>query len=49
MINKALTTDQRDTGRLCALLRNRLKSLQYRPGTLNGFIAETGLTLDQPP
>lgn len=31
-----------------ALVRNRLKRLQYRPDTLNGFIAGTGLTLDEP-
>jgi DDE superfamily endonuclease/Winged helix-turn helix len=35
--------------RLVALVRNRLKSLQYRPALLDGFIAETGLTLDLPP
>ncbi|KOU11070.1 hypothetical protein ADK87_02405 [Streptomyces sp. NRRL F-4711] len=34
--------------RLEALVRNRLKRLQYRPGTLDGFIAVTGLTLDDP-
>jgi transposase len=34
--------------RLEALVRNRLKSLQYRPCILDGFIAGTGLTL-QPP
>ncbi|MFD8793792.1 transposase [Streptomyces vinaceus] len=34
--------------RLEALVRNRLKRLQYRPDTLNGFIAGTGLTLDTP-
>ncbi|MFH9821635.1 transposase [Streptomyces sp. NPDC017230] len=28
------------------LVRNRLKRLQYRPHTLNGFIAGTGLTLE---
>jgi putative transposase len=32
--------------RLEALVRNRLKRLQYRPDTLNGFIAGTGLDLD---
>lgn len=32
------------------LVRNRLKRLQYRPTTLDGFIAETGLAFDsQPP
>lgn len=35
--------------RLEALVRNRLKSVQYRPALLDGFIAETGLTLDLPP
>ena len=35
--------------RLEALVRNRLKSLRYRPAVLDGFVAETGLTLDLPP
>ncbi|MEV5646087.1 IS630 family transposase, partial [Streptomyces flaveolus] len=34
--------------RLKTLIRNRLKRLQYRPDTLDGFIAGTGLTLDEP-
>lgn len=34
--------------RLEALVRNRPKRLQYRPDTLDGFIAGTGLTLDDP-
>jgi hypothetical protein len=34
--------------RLDALVRNRLKRLQYRPDTLDGFIAGTGLDLDDP-
>ncbi|WP_443031730.1 IS630 family transposase [Streptomyces sp. 3211] len=34
--------------RLETLVRNRLKRLQYRPHTLDGFIAGTGLTLDNP-
>ncbi|MER6076644.1 transposase [Streptomyces sp. NPDC001817] len=37
------TTDQ-----LAAAARTRLKRMQYRPGLINGFIAETGLIL-QPP
>ncbi|MEV0694498.1 hypothetical protein [Streptomyces sp. NPDC050388] len=36
----ACTTDQ-----LAALIRIRLKQMQYRPGLLDGFIAETGLVL----
>ncbi len=31
-----------------ALVRNRLKCLQYRSGILDGFIAGTGLALDEP-
>ncbi|GAA2509539.1 hypothetical protein GCM10010406_52490 [Streptomyces thermolineatus] len=34
--------------RLKALIRNRLKRLQYRPDTLDGFIAGTGLALNGP-
>ena len=34
--------------RLETLVRNRLKRLQYRPEVLDGFIAGTGLTLDDP-
>nr|WP_282206392.1 IS630 family transposase [Kitasatospora fiedleri] len=34
--------------RLEALVRNRLKRLQYPPDTPDGFIAGTGLTLDTP-
>jgi hypothetical protein len=34
--------------RLEMLVRYRLKRLQYRPDTLDGFIAGTGLTLDEP-
>ncbi|MET8957781.1 transposase [Streptomyces sp. NPDC004533] len=35
--------------RLAALVRNRLKRLQYRPDILDGFVAGTGLSLDLPP
>jgi hypothetical protein len=34
--------------RLEALVRNRLKRLQYRPEILDGFITGTGLALDIP-
>ncbi|GAA3289663.1 hypothetical protein GCM10020295_02080 [Streptomyces cinereospinus] len=34
--------------RLKTLVRNRLKRLQYRPETLDGFITGTGLALDEP-
>lgn len=32
------------TDELAALARTRLKRMQYQPGLLDGFIAETGLT-----
>ena len=35
--------------RLAALVRNRLKRLQYRPDVLDGFLAGTGLAIDLPP
>jgi len=34
--------------RLEALVRSRLKRLQYRPDALDGFIAGTGLTPGDP-
>jgi hypothetical protein len=34
---------------LAAIVRNRLKRIQYRPELLNGFLAHTGLTLDPEP
>ncbi|PJN32239.1 transposase [Streptomyces sp. CB02959] len=34
--------------RLEALVRNRLKRLQYQPDNLDGFITGTGLALDIP-
>ncbi|GGK97768.1 hypothetical protein Ppa06_63640 [Planomonospora parontospora subsp. parontospora] len=33
---------------LTALIKSRLKSMQYRPDLLNGFVAETGLTIADP-
>jgi transposase len=39
-----------DVGQLAAVLRNRLKSIRYRPELIGGFLAQTGLTLEpQPP
>jgi putative transposase len=41
----ACTIDQ-----LAAIVHSRLKSIQYRPALLDGFIAETGLVIQpQPP
>lgn len=39
---------KRDIDHLLKIVKTRLRRLQYRPGTLAGFIAETGLDL-QPP
>jgi hypothetical protein len=32
-------------GQLTALVKTRLKRMQYRPGLLDGFLAKTGLDL----
>ena len=34
-----------DCGKLIALVKTRLKRMQYRPGLLDGFLASTGLDL----
>ena len=39
-----------DVDQLTAVVKNRLKAIQYRPALLDGFLAQTGLTLQpQPP
>ena len=39
-----------DVDQLTAIVKNRLKAIQYRPALLDGFLAQTGLTLEpQPP
>ena len=39
-----------DVDQLTAIIKNRLKSIQYRPALIEGFLAQTGLTLQpQPP
>ena len=39
-----------DVDRLAAIIRNRLKRIQYRPALIEAFLAQTGLTLEpQPP
>ena len=40
----ARTVDQ-----LAAIVRNRLKRIQYRPALINGFLGQTGLTLEPEP
>jgi hypothetical protein len=40
----------RDVDQLAATVKSRLKRIQYRPALINGFLAQTGLTLEpQPP
>jgi hypothetical protein len=31
---------------LTAIIKNRLKSIQYRPALIDAFLAQTGLTLE---
>jgi transposase len=35
-------------GQLTALIKTRLKRMQYRPGLIDGFLARTGLDLTLP-
>ena len=36
--------------RLAAIIKNRLKRIQHRPALIDGFLAQTGLSLEpQPP
>ncbi len=34
---------------LTTIIKNRLKSIQYRPGLIEAFLAQTGLTLEAEP
>jgi hypothetical protein len=34
---------------LAAIVKSRLKSIQYRPALIDGFLAQTGLTLEPEP
>ena len=36
----------RDVDQLAAIMKNRLKRIQYRPALIEGFLAQTGLTLE---
>jgi hypothetical protein len=38
-----------DVGQLAAIVKNRLKSIQYRPALIDGFLAQAGLTLEPEP
>jgi DDE superfamily endonuclease len=39
----------RNVDQLAAVVRNRLKRIQYRPELISGFLAQTGLTLEPGP
>jgi len=34
---------------LTAIVKNRLKRIQYRPALINGFLAQTGLSIEPEP
>jgi putative transposase len=38
-----------DVDELTAIIKNRLKRIQYRPALIDGFLAQTGLTLEPEP
>ena len=38
-----------DVDQLTAIIKNRLKRIQYRPALIDGFLAQTGLTLEPEP
>jgi putative transposase len=38
-----------DLDQLTAIIKNRLKGIQYRPGLIDGFLAQTGLILEPEP
>ena len=38
----------RDVDQLAAIIKNRLKRIQYRPGLIDGFLAQTRLDLTPP-
>ena len=38
-----------NVNQLAKIVRNRLKRIQYRPALINGFLAQTGLTLEPGP
>jgi hypothetical protein len=38
-----------DVDQLAAVVRNRLKRIQYRPALIGGFLAQTGLSLEPEP
>jgi hypothetical protein len=39
----------RNVDELAATIKNRLKRMQYRPELIDGFLAQTGLSLEAEP
>jgi hypothetical protein len=39
----------RDVDQLAAIMKNRLKRIQYRPALIEAFLAQTGLTFEPQP
>jgi DDE superfamily endonuclease len=39
----------RNPGQLAVIVKNRLKRIQYRPGLIDGFLAQTGLSIEPEP
>ena len=39
----------RNVDELAAIVKNRLKRIQYRPALIDGFLGQTGLTLEPEP
>ena len=42
-------SEARNVDQLAAVVRNRLKRIQYRPELISGFLVQTGLTLEPGP
>lgn len=38
-----------NAGQLAAIMKNRLKRIQHRPGLTGGFLAQTGLSIEPGP
>jgi putative transposase len=38
-----------NAGHLAAIMKNRLKRIQHRPGLTGGFLAQTGLSIEPGP
>jgi len=34
---------------MAVIMKNRLKRIQYRPGLIDGFLAQTGLSIESEP